>query len=168
MEPLASGSVGSTTERRKFVPDGGRRSRDDDSVSAPTVVNRMGDLSAKPVVVLVDDEDASRQALARVMEDRYGAHYRIRSSASQEEALAALQQLRDGDVAVPLVLADQWMPGGTGAQFLARVRELPSTARRGLLISWGDQSALRRSSRRRRLGRSTSTCPSQPGRRMNS
>ena len=76
------------------MPDGGRRSRDDDSVSAPTVVNRMGDLSAKPVVVLVDDEDASRQALAREMEDRYGAHYRIRSSASQEEALAALQQLR--------------------------------------------------------------------------
>ena len=101
----------------------------------------MGDLSAKPVVVLVDDEDASRQALARVMEDRYGAHYRIRSSASQEEALAALQQLRDGGADVPLVLADQWMPGGTGAQFLARVRELHPTARRGLLISWGDQSA---------------------------
>jgi thioredoxin reductase (NADPH) len=43
---------------------------------------------------------------------------------------------------VPLVLADQWMPGRTGAQFLARVRDLYPTARRGLLISWGDQSAM--------------------------
>ena len=34
------------------------------------------------------------------------------------------------------------MPGGTGAQFLARVRERHPTARRGLLISWGDQPGL--------------------------
>ena len=43
---------------------------------------------------------------------------------------------------MPLVLADQWMPGRTGAQFLARVRERHPTARRGLLISWGDQPAM--------------------------
>ena len=42
---------------------------------------------------------------------------------------------------MPLVLTDQWMPARAGAQFLARVRELYPTARRGLLISWGDQSA---------------------------
>ncbi len=42
---------------------------------------------------------------------------------------------------MPLVLADQQMPGRTGAQFLARARELSPTARRVLLISWGDQSA---------------------------
>ena len=97
---------------------------------------------AKPVVVVVDDEGASRQALARELEGRYGAHYRIMASASPEEALAGLEQLRGDGADVPLVLADQWMPGRTGAQFLARVRELYPTARRGLLISWGDQPAL--------------------------
>ena len=97
---------------------------------------------AKPVVVVVDDEGASRQALARELEGRYGAHYRIMASASPEEALAGLEQLRGDGADVPLVLADQWMPGRTGAQFLARVRELYPTARRGLLISWGDQQAL--------------------------
>jgi FixJ family two-component response regulator len=40
---------------------------------------------ARPVVVVVDDEDASRQALARELESRYGAHYRIMSSASPDE-----------------------------------------------------------------------------------
>lgn len=97
---------------------------------------------ARPVVVVVDDEDASRQALARELEGRYGADYRIMSSASPEEALAGLKQLQVEGADVPLVLADQWMPGRTGAQFLVRVRELHPTTRRGLLISWGDQPAM--------------------------
>ncbi len=97
---------------------------------------------ARPVVVVVDDEDASRQALARELDGRYGADYRIMSSASPEEALAGLKQLQVEGADVPLVLADQWMPGRTGAQFLARVRELHPTTRRGLLISWGDQPAM--------------------------
>ena len=42
---------------------------------------------AKPVLVLVDDEDASRHALARELESRYGAHYRIVASASPESRL---------------------------------------------------------------------------------
>ena len=96
---------------------------------------------ARPVVVVVDAEDASRQVVARELEDRYGAHYRIMSSGSPEEALAGLEQLRGEGADVPLVLADQWMPGRTGAQFFSRVRELYPTARRALLISWGDQSA---------------------------
>ncbi len=96
---------------------------------------------ARPVVVVVDAEDASRQALARELEGRYAADYRIVSGASPEEALAGLEQLRGEGADVPLVLADQWMPVRTGAQFLARVRELYPTARRVLLITWGDQSA---------------------------
>ena len=43
---------------------------------------------AKPVLVIVDDEDASRQALARELESRYGAHYRIVPGSSPEVALA--------------------------------------------------------------------------------
>jgi len=97
---------------------------------------------ARPVVVVVDDEDASRWALARELESRYGADYRVMSGASPEEGLAGLEQLRGEGAEVPLVLADQWMPGTTGAQFLAQVRGLYPTARRGLLISWGDQSAM--------------------------
>src|SRR5580700_12070053 len=97
---------------------------------------------ARPVVVVVDDEDASRRALVRELEGRYGAHYRIMSGASPEEGMAGLEQLRGEGAEVPLVLADQWMPDTTGAQFLAQVRDLYPTARRGLLISWGDQSAV--------------------------
>jgi thioredoxin reductase (NADPH) len=95
---------------------------------------------AKPVLILVDDEDVGRHALARELESRYGAHYRIVSSPSPESALARLTGFRDEGVAVPLVLADHWMPGMTGTEFLARVREIVPTARRGLLVTWGDWS----------------------------
>jgi CheY-like chemotaxis protein len=96
---------------------------------------------AKPVLVVVADEEASRRALTRELEDRYGAHYRIVSSVSPDEALARLERLRAEGADVPLVLADQWTPGVTGAQLLGRVRELHPAARRVLLVSWGDQSA---------------------------
>jgi thioredoxin reductase (NADPH) len=92
---------------------------------------------AKPVLVVVDDEETSRQALARELEARYGTHYRLVSSVSPDEALNGLERLRAEGVDVPLVLADQWMPGMTGAQLLGRVRELHPTARRVLLVSWG-------------------------------
>ena len=39
---------------------------------------------------------------------------------------------------VALVLADQWMPEITGADLLARVKELHPQTKRALLIAWGD------------------------------
>jgi thioredoxin reductase (NADPH) len=95
---------------------------------------------AKPVLVVVDDEYASLRALTDELNSRYGAHYEIVSAGSPEVALARLRELRAAGAAVPLVLADQWMPGITGTEFLARVKQLIPTARRGLLISWGDRS----------------------------
>jgi len=96
---------------------------------------------AKPVIVVVDDEDDSLAALGRELESRYGTHYLVVACASPGQALARLAGLRAEGASVPLVLADQWMREKTGAEFLAQVRDLYPTARRGLLISWGDQSA---------------------------
>ena len=95
---------------------------------------------AKPVLVVVDDDHASLQALTRELESRYGAHYQVVSGSSAEVALARLAELKAAGADVPLVLADQWMPGMSGTQLLARVRDIFPRARRGLLISWGDRS----------------------------
>ena len=96
---------------------------------------------AKPVLVVVDDEDASLQALTLELESRYGAHYRVVSGSSAEAALARLAELKAARADVPLVLADQRMPGMGGTQLLARVRDIFPTARRGLLVTWGDMTA---------------------------
>jgi hypothetical protein len=67
----------------------------------------------KPVLVVVDDEYGSLRSLAGELESRYGAHYRIVASASAQEALAWLAELRAGGARVPVILADQWLPGMT-------------------------------------------------------
>src|SRR5262245_18293137 len=95
---------------------------------------------AKPVLVVVADEDASLQALTGELESRYGAHYDVVSASSPEAAIARLAELSAAGADVPLVLAEQWMRGMTGTQMLARVRDIVPTARRGLLIPWGDRS----------------------------
>src|SRR5690242_789803 len=96
---------------------------------------------AKPVLVVVDDEDDSLQALTRELGSRYGADYDVVSSSSAEMALVRLAELKAAGADVPLVLADQQMPGMSGTQLLARVRQFFPTARRGLLISWTDRAA---------------------------
>jgi thioredoxin reductase (NADPH) len=95
---------------------------------------------AKPVLVVVDDEDISLQALTRELESRYGAHYQVVAGSSAEVALDRLAELKAASADVPLVLADQQLPGMSGTQLLARVREIFPTARRGLLIAWRDRA----------------------------
>ena len=96
---------------------------------------------AEPVLVVVDDEDASLQALTLELESRYGAHYQVVSGSSAEVALARLAELKAAGADVPLVLADRQMPGMGGTQLLARVRDIFPTARRGLLVTWRDMAA---------------------------
>jgi thioredoxin reductase (NADPH) len=95
---------------------------------------------AKPVLVVVDDEDTSLRALTRELESRYGAHYQIVPDSSAEAALARLAELKAAGADVPLVLADQRLPGMSGTGLLARVRGIFPTARRGLFVSWGDRA----------------------------
>jgi thioredoxin reductase (NADPH) len=96
---------------------------------------------AKPVLVVVDAEDTSLQALTRELESRYGADYQVVAGSSAEVALGRLAELKAAGVDVPLVLSDLQLPGMSGTELLARVREIFPTARRGLLISWGDRAA---------------------------
>jgi thioredoxin reductase (NADPH) len=95
---------------------------------------------AKPVLVVVDGEGGSLQALTAELESRYGANYQVTSGSSAEVALARLAELKAAGADVPLVLADEWLPGMSGTQLLARVRDFFPTARRALLIYWRDRS----------------------------
>ena len=90
-----------------------------------------------PVLVAVDDEE---QALSRIGDElgrRYSGDYRIVCLSSPDDALSELEAMRARGDDVALVLADQWMPGSTGQELLARVRDLHPLAKRALLIAWG-------------------------------
>src|SRR5262249_32173297 len=66
------------------------------------------------------------------------ADYDIFAERSPAAALQVLERLRRQQVAVALILADQWMPHMTGLDLLARTRALHPSARRLVLIGvWG-------------------------------
>jgi thioredoxin reductase (NADPH) len=90
-------------------------------------------------VVLLADSSPTRGRIESELRKRYGTDYQVIVTGSAEEALEVLGGLRGGQRQVSLVLADQWLPGATGTDLLARVQQLHPAARRALLISWGDQ-----------------------------
>ncbi len=96
---------------------------------------------AKPVVLLADGS-RMRGRVEAELRKRYGADYQVIVAGSTEEAVDVLGRLRDDGSQVALVLADRQLPGMTGTELLARVRQLHPAARRALLISWGDRSSM--------------------------
>ena len=56
-------------------------------------------------------------------------------------ALAGVCKSKEENEEIALVIADQRMPEMTGRDFLGRVRSIVPTAKRALLIEWGDREA---------------------------
>src|SRR5918998_2276003 len=107
------------------------------SASAGTVSSG----SSKPVLLVVDDEAEALRKIEHELRERYGSDYRVVGESSAEASLRKLRELEEAGEVVALVLADQWMPGMSGTDFLTRVREVYPTAKRALLVEWGDRSA---------------------------
>ena len=93
---------------------------------------------SRPVILAVDDDAEALTRVERELLRRFGADYRIVRCDSGDSALATLEALRAAGAEVAVVLADQWMPGASGTEVLARVGDLHPDAKRGLLIRWGD------------------------------
>jgi thioredoxin reductase (NADPH) len=107
----------------------------------------------QPVLVAVDDDRDVLAALQAALRRRFGADYQILAERSPEAALQTLERLRAADVAVAVIIADQWMPHMTGLELLARARQLHPTARRMLLCGIWDSSVNQPMSQAMTLGR---------------
>src|SRR5919199_575595 len=94
----------------------------------------------KPVLLAVDDDPETLGEIEHELRNRYDTDYRIVCEGSAEGAMRRLQELKNTGEEVAVVLADQWMPGMKGVEFLARTRELYPGAKRALLIAWGDRT----------------------------
>ncbi len=107
----------------------------------------------RPVLVVVDDDSDVLAALHAALARRYGADYQILAERSAEAALQTLVRLRQDDVAVAVIIADQWMPHMTGLDLLAQARQLHPAARRLLLVGVWDRSTNQPMSQAMSLGR---------------
>jgi len=96
---------------------------------------------SKPVLVAVDDDPAALDPVGVELRKRYQADYEIRLESSGEAALGLLAAMRTAGREVALILADQWMPGLTGIELLARAHGLHPHAHRAVLISWAEQAS---------------------------
>jgi response regulator RpfG family c-di-GMP phosphodiesterase len=93
------------------------------------------------IIGVVDDEPEALGAMLEALTRRFGGDYRIVPHLSPRAALDALSALKQQGNEIALVISDQWMPEMTGNELLSRVRSIDPTAKRALLVSWGDHAA---------------------------
>jgi len=95
----------------------------------------------RPTILVVDDEPAALASMLDALTRRFGGDYRVEPHLSPHTALDAVARIKADGNEIVLVIADQWMPDMTGNEFLDQVRALEPTAKRALLVCWGDHDA---------------------------
>ena len=95
----------------------------------------------RPTILVVDDEPNALASMLDALTRRFGGDYRVEPHLSPQSALDAVARHKADGEEIALVIADQWMPGMTGNEFLGEVRTIEPTAKRALLVSWGDHEA---------------------------
>src|SRR5690349_8447931 len=95
----------------------------------------------KPALLTVDDDPQVLRAVERDLRQRYADQYRILRADSGESALHALDQLKNRDEPVALLLADQRMPAMSGVEFLEKAKDKYPDAKRALLTAYADTDA---------------------------
>jgi thioredoxin reductase (NADPH) len=94
----------------------------------------------EPVLLVVDDDPETLGRVERELTQRYGSYYRIACEDSPEMGMRMLRDLSAAGEEVAVVLADQWMPGMTGVEFLTQTREVYPGAKRALLFERGNRT----------------------------
>ena len=98
-------------------------------------------MTARPVVMSVDDDPSVSRAVARDLRRHLGDDYRVVRAESGPDALEALRELTMRGESTALLLADHRMPGMTGVEFLEQAMDLVPEARRVLLTAYADTDA---------------------------
>ena len=92
----------------------------------------------RATILAVDDDPQVSRAIVRDLRERYGSDYRVVRATSGDEALGVLAELALRSRPVALLVSDQRMPGMTGIQLMARVRETSPDTRLLLLTAYAD------------------------------
>lgn len=95
----------------------------------------------KPIILTVDDDPDVLRAIERDLRIRYRGDFRVLKARSAEEALDAVRELKRRGTPIALFLVDQRMPGRTGTELLADLRQLDPDARKVLLTAYADTEA---------------------------
>jgi len=79
---------------------------------------------SKPVIICVDDEIFVITSLKEQLKFQFGEHYHIETANSGNEALELFKKYQKDRIEVPLVIADQVMPGIQGDELLIEIHTM--------------------------------------------
>jgi thioredoxin reductase (NADPH) len=96
---------------------------------------------AKPIILTVDDDIQVSNTIERDLKRQYGKEYKIIKTYSGKEALETVNQLKQRDDQIALLLTDQRMPEMNGTEFLEEAIEIFPDAQRVLLTAYTDTDA---------------------------
>ncbi|HEY0109578.1 MAG TPA: FAD-dependent oxidoreductase [Fibrella sp.] len=94
-----------------------------------------------PILLAIDDDEQVLEALRRDLRAHYRKDYRILTTASANEALESLAELKKRGDTVALLLSDQKMPDMLGVDFLREARKIFPEAKKALLTAYSDIDA---------------------------
>jgi thioredoxin reductase (NADPH) len=95
----------------------------------------------RPYIMIIDDEPSPLTSMLDALARRFGGDYQVVSHLQVTTALEELEKIKQDGNQVALIIADQWMPEMTGAEFLQRAHIVHPGAQRALLVAWGDKEA---------------------------
>ena len=96
---------------------------------------------AKPVILVVDDDQEVLSAVERDLRQHYRQTYRVVAAPSSTVGLETSEELQRRGTPIALFLVDQRMPEMTGTEFLREVRKQHPGAKRTLLTAYADSEA---------------------------
>ena len=94
----------------------------------------------RPILMALVDRGDVLESLRQDLTRRYGADYDVIAETSTTLGLEILERLHGAGRSLAVVIAAQWMPHLTGADFLARVHQHHPRSRRMLLTRVFDQT----------------------------
>ena len=95
----------------------------------------------KPIIFSIDDDQQVLRAISRDLKTQYNTDYKIISTASANEALEALTDLKNSGDTVAMFVVDQRMPEMEGVDFLQKAIKIYPDAKRVLLTAYSDTEA---------------------------
>jgi DNA-binding NtrC family response regulator len=99
---------------------------------------------SKPAILCVDDETVILNSLKIQLKKEFGNAYVYEVAESADEALEIIEELKEDETDILVIVSDWLMPGIKGDEFLIRVHEKYPNIVKVMLTGQADESAIQR------------------------
>ncbi|HAJ62115.1 MAG TPA: hypothetical protein DCP31_25145 [Cyanobacteria bacterium UBA8543] len=99
---------------------------------------------SKPVILCVDDEIFVLNSLKIQLKNELGDAYLYEVAESADEAMELIEELKENEASILVIVSDWFMPGIKGDEFLIKVHEKYPNIIKVMLTGQADESAIER------------------------